>query len=82
MREDGGALYAGRVEASDWFGSLFDFRRKGLFEKKPERFFCTDFSGESMPGSSTPPTGACLVGEFLPDVGSALVKELVLEYSL
>ena len=62
--------------------SFFDLRRNGLFEKKPDRFFCTDFSGEVMPGKPTPLIGTCFVGEFLPDIGSALVNELGFEYSL
>ena len=64
--------------------SFFDLRRKGLFEKKPDLFFCRDFSGEvgAIPGNSTPLIGADFVGEFFPDIGSALVKLLGLEYSL
>ena len=55
--------------------SRFDLRRKGLFEKKPERFFWTDFSGEeAMPGRPTPLVGGMpFVGELFPDIGSALV---------
>jgi hypothetical protein len=53
-------------------------------EKNPDRFFWTDFSGdEDMPGSSTPPAGGMpFVGEFFPDIGSALVYDEGREYSL
>lgn len=63
-------------------GSLLDLRRKGLFEKNPDRFFWIDLSGDAMPGSSTPFTGAILVGDEVPDMGSALVYELGTEYWL
>jgi hypothetical protein len=54
--------------------SFFDFRRNGLLEKNPDRFFCIDLSGEdAIPGIWTPLTGSPLVGEFFPDMGSALV---------
>jgi hypothetical protein len=62
--------------------SFLDFRRNGLLEKKPDRFFCTDFSGEPIPGSSTPFIGPILVGEGAADIGSALVNELGTEYWL
>ena len=63
-------------------GSLLDLRRNGLLEKKPDRFFWIDLSGDAIPGSSTPPAGVILVGDEVPDIGSALVYELGTEYWL
>jgi hypothetical protein len=63
-------------------GSFFDFLRNGLLEKNPDCFFSTDLVGDVIPGRGIPLMGGPLLGEFLPDIGSALVKELGFEYSL
>ena len=81
MLEDAAGFQVLRFD-NGLLGSFFDFLLNGLLEKNPDLFFCTAFSGDAMPGSPTPLTGALLVGEFLPDKGSALVNELGFEYSL
>jgi hypothetical protein len=75
-------LFGGLIGDSSSTRPFLDLRRNGLFEKKPDRFFCTLLSGEAIPGNSIPLIGAIFVGELAPDMGSALVNELGAEYSL
>ena len=74
------------IDNACWFkgldGSFLDFLRNGLFElngllaKKPDLRLLKLLSGDWLiPGICTPLTGACLVGEAFPDIGSALVEE-------